>query len=446
MRKYICCSSNRSLAIVAGRMVFSAVPLDSHVILPFSAVILGFIACVVAYQLPTWLNNVSKRTIRLANIRKRRSSIKEAALEESSPVVSKELDFPQDWWTSEKLFQLERRAILSKTWLHVCHSSVFKKPGDYRTFSIANFSFFVILGKDRKLRAFHNVCRHRAYTVATKEEGSCLVLRCRYHGWSYDWQGKLIKAPKFEDIAGFDKSQNGLYEIRTFIDSSGFYYANFDVYGSDGLTIRVGLPIRARLSLVESWSVDAKFNWKIALPSGAFRVRSLAMQNKLPELLSYALGTFESWKWPAEFELSPLTRLLRSANGELWLTVAIVPRSNITSTVACSLYCSKLDFRADLPVTAIRSEINDSVQKLQLIFDDVKDDGTIADVRSQEPLLAEIKAHSRLERLTNGEVHPASRLRETSQACKVADDLCKQLEAIDDEQARGGKNVDSLAW
>jgi hypothetical protein len=79
-----------------------------------------------------------------------------------------------------------------------------------------------------------------------------------------------------------------------------------------------------------------------------------------------------------------------------------------------------------------------------LIFDDIKDDGTIADVRSQEPFLAEIKAHSRLERLTKSEVYPASRLRETSQACKVADDLCKQLEIASGDKSTPDSNA--LAW
>ena len=187
--------------------------------------------------------------------------------------------------------------------------------------------------------------------------------------------GKLIKAPKFEDVAGFDKTQNGLYEIRTFIDSSGFVYVNFDIYGSDGLTIRVGVLIRARLTLVESWDIDAQFNWKLAVPSGVFRVCSSARSSHLPDLMKFALDSLniKSTKWPAEFELSLLTRLLRSLGGNLWLTIAIIPQSNTTCSIACSLYCSQLDLKADLPITAIKSDLNDSVQKLQLIFDEIKD-------------------------------------------------------------------------
>ena len=267
---------------------------------------------------------------------------------------------------------------------------------------------------------------------------------CKYHGWTYDTLGKLIKAPKFEDVAGFDKTQNGLYEVRTFIDSSGFVYVNFDVYGSDGLTIRVGVPIRARLTLIESWNVDAQFNWKIAMSPNVFRIRSLAAGLDRSDTFRFALRGFRISRWPAEFELSPLTRLLRSPKGDLWLTISIVPQSNAACSITCSLYCSKLDLKGILPVTSIKSDINDSIQKLQLFFDEAKEDGTITDMRSQEPFLAEIRAHSRLERLTKSEVHPASRLRETSQACKVADDLCKQLELA--SESKTSTDMDVLSW
>lgn len=416
-----------------------------HMILTLFVLSAAIALYFLALQLPTWWETASKRIISYANLSAPRAGTKEAALEASLPIVTKELDFPASWWTSPTLFQLEKRAIFSKTWLHICHSSLFKHPGDYRTFTFADFACIVILGKDGHLRAFHNVCRHRAYTVATKSEGNSLLMRCKYHGWTYDAKGKLTKAPKFEAVQGFDKSQNGLFEIRTFVDSSGFVYANFDVYGSDGLTIRVGVPIRARLTIVESWAVEGRFNWKIAVPSGAFRVSSLTRLNKLVEVLTDASGLFESWRWPAEFELSPLTRLMRSSNGEQWLTTTVVPISEDKSSIQCSFYCSRLDLKATLPVSAVKQEISDSVKKLEMIFTEVSESGSIPHAASQEPLLAEIKAHSRLERLVGKEVYPASRMRETSQACKVADNLCSELEAAAGERSviRG---LDGLSW
>lgn len=375
--------------------------------------------------------------------------------------VSRAPDFPDDWWTSEKLYELEKRAIFSKvsrtlqsvsqrltqsqTWLHVCHSSLFPKPGDFRAFTIADFHFLVIRGKDGQLRAFHNVCRHRAYNVTNKAAGNAGVLMCKYHGWTYDNQGKLIKAPKFDDVAGFDKKQNGLFEIRTFIDSSGFLYANFDVFGSDGLTIRVGVPIRAKLNLVESWAQEANVNWKIAVAPGAFPVRSLVSLSKMANLLSKASSAFESWKWPAEIELSSLTRVLRSTTGDLWLTISIVPLSQSKTSVRCAFYTTRPETIKSLPVESVKAEIAASTRQLEATYAYAKETGIVDGLPHQEALLAEIKAHSRLERLMRQEVHPASRLRETSQACKVADDLCRELE---ETESKGSQfdSVDALAW
>lgn len=147
--------------------------------------------------------------------------------------------------------------------------SRFHKPGDYRTFEIAGFSFILILGKDKHLRAFHNVCRHRAYAVTRKESGSSTVLGCRYHGWSYDTNGKLIKAPEFEGVKGFDKDMNGLWEVRTSIRDS-MVFVNFDAT-EDVRNFDLEVPENwivnskiAELGWVGGWKLDGNFNWKLA--------------------------------------------------------------------------------------------------------------------------------------------------------------------------------------
>ena len=63
---------------------------------------------------------------------------------------------------------------------------------------------------------------------------------------------------------------------------------------------------------------------------------------------------------------------------------------------------------ASLPVSAVKQEINDSVKKLEMIFNEVRVSGEIQNTTSQEPLLAEVKAHSKLEGLIGKEVFPAS--------------------------------------
>ncbi|OJJ38394.1 hypothetical protein ASPWEDRAFT_104088, partial [Aspergillus wentii DTO 134E9] len=108
------------------------------------------------------------------------------------------------------------------------HRTQFTKPGDYISTTISGFPIFLVLDKDNKIRAFHNVCRHRAYTITTKERGPSTVLGCRYHRWRYNTYGQLIKAPHFDRFYRFDKTQNGLFEIHTFTARCGLVFVNLD--------------------------------------------------------------------------------------------------------------------------------------------------------------------------------------------------------------------------
>lgn len=151
--------------------------------------------------------------------------------------------------------------------MYIAHSSEFAKPGAYRSIdTAAGYPIFLIRGKDDIIRAFHNVCRHRAYAVITKSVGSSLVLGCRYHGWSYDTKGKLVKAPKFDKVPGFDKVANSLFEVRTYTDRNGLVFVNLDMAGEVVPPIS-GEEIAAfgvTTAVIETWDVEGLFNWKFA--------------------------------------------------------------------------------------------------------------------------------------------------------------------------------------
>jgi phenylpropionate dioxygenase-like ring-hydroxylating dioxygenase large terminal subunit len=56
------------------------------------------------------------------------------------------------------------------------------------------------------------------------------VLGCKYHGWSYDVKGHLVKAPMFDGVPGFRKEENSLFEVPVrVIESSGVVFINLDV-------------------------------------------------------------------------------------------------------------------------------------------------------------------------------------------------------------------------
>ncbi|KAK8072894.1 ISP domain-containing protein [Apiospora saccharicola] len=165
-------------------------------------------------------------------------------------------------------YELEKRAILHRRWMMIGHESQFVKSGDYRTYIVANVPFLVIKGQDGTLRAFHNVCRHRAYTVARKPCGSSLRLACKYHGWQYDAAGQLVKAPQFADKPGFNFAANGLFRIHLRIDSRRFIFINLATELADAFPwTDVSSPSLQTLNLgpgALEWQVELDVGWRVA--------------------------------------------------------------------------------------------------------------------------------------------------------------------------------------
>lgn len=87
------------------------------------------------------------------------------------------------------------------------------------------------------------------------------MLSCFYHGWSYDLRGDLVKAPKFEGVDEFDKSENSLFEINVRVDVDGFVFVNVGAFPDKPVPVDVK---KFGSYMVNSWQTDVEFNWKLA--------------------------------------------------------------------------------------------------------------------------------------------------------------------------------------
>ncbi|KAI8942101.1 hypothetical protein NX059_000196 [Plenodomus lindquistii] len=182
---------------------------------------------------------------------------------------------PATWYTSPSMYEIERRAIFSKRWLFITHISRLKQAGDWLRYHIAGFDFIITHDRSGTIGAFHNVCRHRAYPVIEKEgAGNAQILACRYHGWSYGLNGKLAKAPGYQDLE-FDKTDNGLFRIHTHIDTNGFIWVNMDAAPIPSVPWTehfANVDVQARYShldfsayeLDHMYELECAYNWKIA--------------------------------------------------------------------------------------------------------------------------------------------------------------------------------------
>lgn len=89
---------------------------------------------------------------------------------------------PASWYREPGFYQLERRAIFSKSWILISHSCQFDEPGKYARYEMAGYPFFVIRDRAGSINAFLNVCRHRAFPIVHQDAGKAMVLSCKYHG------------------------------------------------------------------------------------------------------------------------------------------------------------------------------------------------------------------------------------------------------------------------
>jgi len=107
------------------------------------------------------------------------------------------------WYYDPDLYRLELERIFARSWSFVGSTSDLARPGDYFTVDVAGEPVVVARGKDDRIRAFSNVCRHRAGPVA-EGKGRRQSFVCGYHGWCYGLDGRLIAARDMDRRPGFD--------------------------------------------------------------------------------------------------------------------------------------------------------------------------------------------------------------------------------------------------
>jgi choline monooxygenase len=127
--------------------------------------------------------------------------------------LARAVTLPSKWYTDPEILELEKLKVFGCSWQLVGRAEQVARPGDYFTASIADEPIIIARGEDEKLRAFSNVCRHRAGPVAAGS-GTRRVFQCGYHGWSYSLEGRLLGTPEFDGVECFSKETTCLPPFR----------------------------------------------------------------------------------------------------------------------------------------------------------------------------------------------------------------------------------------
>jgi choline monooxygenase len=182
------------------------------------------------------------------------------------------------FYTDPAILEIEKTKIFLRAWQLVgtlsqpCGETngvkrTISDPETFFTAAVAGEPVIVVRDKQGTLRAFSNVCRHRAGPIALGA-GCKNVLRCQYHGWTYTLDGRLIGTPDVEGVEFFDRSTMGMVPIRVETWEQ-FIFVNFDAH-AEPLSAYLGkIPEQARgfqfdgLQFAERRDYTIDCNWKV---------------------------------------------------------------------------------------------------------------------------------------------------------------------------------------
>ena len=142
------------------------------------------------------------------------------------PNPARSMSLSADAYTDPRWFDVEVETVFSRTWQWVCHVEKVRDPGTYTTTTIADRSVVVARDVDHTLRAFSNVCMHRAHELLTGD-GTVKRITCPYHAWSYGLDGGLLTAPHTGHLVDFDPDSICLDALAV-EEFGGFVYVNLD--------------------------------------------------------------------------------------------------------------------------------------------------------------------------------------------------------------------------
>ena len=134
--------------------------------------------------------------------------------------IEKAHGLPNECYTSEKYLIIERERVFQDKWTAIGIGSSVPNSGDALPYNLLGIPLIILRDKERKIRVFHNVCSHRGHKLLDKPCSLKNLLRCPYHSWSYDLEGKLVATPhigglNIHESEKFEKSKSNLKEVRS---------------------------------------------------------------------------------------------------------------------------------------------------------------------------------------------------------------------------------------
>ena len=129
---------------------------------------------------------------------------------------------PNRAYTSPEFFRLELDRIFAPSWACLGHAADIPRPGDLHPVQLLGVPLLMARAAGGTVRVFHNVCSHRGNELVWQPCRVRGAIRCPYHAWTYDLEGRLVGTPNIgglgrHQVDGFERSAHGLRPVRSAI-------------------------------------------------------------------------------------------------------------------------------------------------------------------------------------------------------------------------------------
>lgn len=189
---------------------------------------------------------------------------------------------PNEFYTQQSYFELERDQIMGKTWACIGFASDLTKNGSVKPVEFMGLPLLLMRNREGVVQVFHNVCSHRGMKLVEEAGEVQGVIRCPYHSWTYDLNGSLRGTPHIGGInqhkdERFACEKHGLRALRSaiwmdmvFVNLSGDAQPLEEMLaplterwkqflGEDGMSLMRRRPQH------DMTSIEVNCNWKLAV-------------------------------------------------------------------------------------------------------------------------------------------------------------------------------------
>ena len=190
--------------------------------------------------------------------------------------VAEARGLPNRHYTDPATFEREAAALFFRTWAGIGFAAECPEPGDAKPVTFLGQPLLMVRDRQGELRVFQNICRHRGMILVEQPTKIQRAIRCPYHSWCYELDGRLrttphVGGPGMSRHDSIRREELGLIEVASHV-RFGVVFVNVDGQAAPFEEANAGLLARwAEFDRPVHFAPDGQFeldvatNWKLAV-------------------------------------------------------------------------------------------------------------------------------------------------------------------------------------